>query len=68
MDPQADWTAIKTILSSQVFDSYTTGVEVIEKQMEILKELTAKINNTQDILFKYGCGQPEILPLINCMK
>lgn len=63
MDPQADWTAIKTILSSQVFDSYTTGVEVIEKQMEILKELTAKINNTQDILFKYGCGQPEIFAI-----
>ena len=63
MNPQADWPAIKTILSSQVFDSYTTGVEVIEKQMEILKELTAKINNTQDILFKYGCGQPEIFAI-----
>ncbi len=63
MNPQADWTAIKTILSSQVFDSYTTGVEAIEKLMETLKELTAKINNTQDILFEYGCGQPEIFAI-----
>ena len=51
MNPQADWPAVKTILSSQVFDSYTTGIEAIEKLMETLKELTAKINNTQDILF-----------------
>lgn len=63
MNPQADWTAVKTILSSQVFDSYTTGVEAIEKLMETLKELTAKINNTQDILFEYGCGQPEIFAI-----
>ena len=63
MNPQADWPAVKTILSSQVFDSYTTGIEAIEKLMETLKELTAKINNTQDILFEYGCGQPEIFAI-----
>lgn len=63
MNPQADWTAIKTILSSQVFDSYTTGVNTIEQLVDTLKSLSAEINNTQDILMEYGCSQMTIFAL-----